>query len=572
MLLQRLVEYAGTLDVPPPMYGPVPVKYVIELDQNGSFQGVSILDGGRKSNDRGKSLIAPTLTRSSGIKPKLLVDNGEYVLGIGREDSNTERVGRTHSEFLQLLETCIAETDSQEVATILTILRRGAVDTTRIPGGFDPSQNITFRVNGRYPFDDPAIKSFWSRYTGVEPQAGTPLCHLCGEKPAEERMPAKVKRIPGGQAAGTALISANSEAFVSYGLKASHVGPTCRDCAERFTYAINHLLRENDTHLIVGNQVYVFWSKGEDFSPVGMLRDPQPVDMAAKLAAGLPSKMAADIDDPAVLKELLKAAWTGHGGAVEVDVEPFYAAAFSASGGRVVVRDWLETTIPAIQSHLARFFWAGMVAGGQKPLVSIHALAGATVRDFRDLPGHTLKSLLNFALKGTRLPPSLLHQAVRRNQAEQRVIHSRAALIKMYFASNSLYLKEEDDMTQLNPEQREPAYLCGRLLAVLEEVQAAAQGNPNTTIVDRFYGTASTAPGVAFPRLMALSQHHLAKLRRDKPGYHTTLQRKLGEVMAGMPTFPGTLTLQEQGLFALGYYHQRTERFTTKNQHDTEEN
>ena len=564
MLLQRLVEYADTLDVPPPMYGPVPVKYVVELDQDGSYHDVSILDGGRKSNDRGKTLTAPTLVRASGIKPKLLVDNGEYVLGIGREDSKAERVKQVHYEFLQLLETCIAETGSQDVAIILAFLQKGQVDTERIVGGFDPSQNMTFRVNGSYPFDDPAIKSFWSRYTGCEIQADTPLCHLCGEKPAEERMPAKVKRVPGGQASGTTLISANSEAFVSYGLKASHVGPTCRDCAERFTHALNHLLAGDDTHLIVGSQVYVFWSKGKDFSPVGLLRDPKPIDLRDRLLAGHSGAAASDPDDPAVLKELLRAAWKGRKGAVEVNVDPFYAAAFSASGGRVVVRDWLETTIPAVQSHMAHFFWAGMVAGGQKPLVSIHALAGATVRDFRDLPGHTLKALLNYALKGIRLPPGLLHQAVRRNQAEQRVTHPRAALIKMYFASNELYITEEDDMTQLNPEQREPAYLCGRLLAVLEEIQEkAADGKINTTIVDRYYGTASTAPATVFGRLIHLSQHHLGKLRSTKWG-NTKYQKKLSEVLGGLDEFPTTLSPQEQGLFALGYYHERADRFTKK--------
>lgn len=571
MLLQRLVEYADQLKMPPPMYGPVPVKYVVELDQDGSCHDVSILDGGRKTNDRGKSLTAPTLVRASGIKPKLLVDNGEYVLGVGREDSKAERVKQVHSEFLQLLETCSTETGSQDVAIILAFLQKGQVDTEHIIGGFDPSQNITFRVNGRYPFDDPTIKAFWSRYTGGEAQAGTPLCHLCGEKPAEERMPAKVKRVPGGQASGTVLISANSNAFESYGLKASQVGPTCRDCAERFTFALNELIKGDDTHLVVGSQVYIFWCKGKDFSPVGLLRDPKPIDLRDRLLAGHSGAAASDPDDPAVLKELLRAAWKGRKGAVEVNVDPFYAAAFSASGGRVVVRDWLETTMPKVKKNFARFFWAGMVAGGQKPLVSIHALAGATVRDFKDLPDHVPRAIFNFALKNTPLPPALLHQAVRRNVAEQRVTHPRASLIKMYFVSNDLYITEENDMTELNPKQAEPAYLCGRLLAVLEEIQEVSAGyNINTTIVDGFYGTASTAPAVAFPRLLSLSHHHLRKLRAKK-GLHIALSKKKDAVMAGLTSFPLSLSLVEQGLFALGFSHQRTERYTKKNQPETEE-
>lgn len=112
-------------------------------------------------------------------------------------------------------------------------------------------------------------------------------------------------------------------------------------------------------------------------------------------------------------------------------------------------------------------------------------------------------------------------------------------------------------MVQLDSNHPSPAYRCGRLLAVLEEVQRLAVPRAKATIVDRFFGTASSAPASVFGRLLRGAQPHLAKLERDRPGAYHALQSRLEEVQAGLTGFPRTLTLEDQGLFALGYYHQR---------------
>jgi CRISPR-associated protein Csd1 len=110
-------------------------------------------------------------------------------------------------------------------------------------------------------------------------------------------------------------------------------------------------------------------------------------------------------------------------------------------------------------------------------------------------------------------------------------------------------------MVDLDLENPNPAYRCGRLLAVLAEIQRNAIGK--AAIVDRFYGTASSAPVAVFGRLVRGAQPHLSKLERDRPGVARALQGRLEEVMVGITTFPNILTLEEQGLFALGFYHQR---------------
>jgi CRISPR-associated protein Csd1 len=222
-----------------------------------------------------------------------------------------------------------------------------------------------------------------------------------------------------------------------------------------------------------------------------------------------------------------------------------------------VVRDWIDTTIWNAKTNLARWFaWQRIVAPTgefERPL-GIRALAGATVRDLKDLPTPTVRALFRTALVDVPLPTSMLYQVVRRCRAEQQVSRQQAALIKLVFGSQKVFT-QEDDMVELDLENPNPAYRCGRLLAVLAEIQRNAIGK--AVLVDRFYGTASSAPASVFSRLLRGARPHLAKLDRDRPGVAFALERRLEEVSSGITTFPTTLTLQEQGLFALGFYHQR---------------
>ena len=112
-------------------------------------------------------------------------------------------------------------------------------------------------------------------------------------------------------------------------------------------------------------------------------------------------------------------------------------------------------------------------------------------------------------------------------------------------------------MVQLDAENHNPAYLCGRLLAVLEAVQRAAIPGANATITDRFFGAASTAPASVFGPLLRGARSHLSKLRKERRGTFEALERKLEEIQSGLTTFPKILSLEQQGFFNLGYYHQR---------------
>lgn len=560
-MLQPLSEYADRLaDIAPARYLETPIRYVIDLDGSGRILGVTDQAQGTSAREkRGKPTLAPTVIRTVGIKAKLLADIGEYALGLARNPAKQERVDRAHQDFTKLVRECAEATGEPALAAVRSFIDAGAVASSQIPTDFDPGAVVTFRVDDVLPIDLPAVRSFWARHSsglGRDDAEANELansavqCLVCSEiKPPVKVLAYKWKGIPGGQTSGLALISANAAAFESYGLEQSLIAPTCAECGERFSKAANALLGDDRTRLRIGPLAYIFWTRvPSDFSFATLFTDPKTEDVQA----------------------LYNAAYTAQRAAVEpdgrpFDATPFYAAAFSASGARVVMRDWLDTTVGEAQRHLVRYFQLQEIVdqnGAEAPPLKLVALAGATVRELKDLTPQVTKTLLSVALGGGPLPKGLLFEAVRRCRAEGRVTRAQAALIKMVLVSERERQEGRGSMAgaklvQLDPANRDQAYLCGRLLAVLEATQRAALGDVNATIVDRYFGTASSAPAAVFGRLLRGAQPHLSKLRRDRPGAYSGLQQRLEEVQKGLDHFPRTLTLEQQGRFALGYYHQR---------------
>ncbi len=543
MLLQRLCDYARRLDLPPPLYSERPVRYIVELDASGRLlrrQPTDTADPAERRTRGGVRRLAPAVQRSSGIRPLLLVDNAEYTFGLARDPHKQSRVDMAHAAYLDLVSRCAADTGDPAVQAVVDFLNEDPLEQLDLTDDFDRGANIAFQVGESFATDAPAVQKFWaSEHDPARAKdAVIGQCLVCGhERPLHRRLPAKLKRVPGGQTSGTALISANAEAFSSYGLDASLIAPTCGECAELFTTGLNHLLAHKSQCVVLGGAAFVYWT-----------REPVPeLDPAVTLTQS----------DPGQVRALLTSVYRSREPAPFNDT-PFYALSLSGSGGRAVVRDWMDTTVGEVRRHLARWFAQQRIVGrsGEPPApLGLYPLAAATVRDAnQDLSPLTPRALLRAALDGAPLPPSLLSEAVRHNRAEQDVTRPRAALIKAVIWSQRL-TEVEDAMVRLDPDSPNPAYRCGRLLAVLESVQYQALGI--TAVTDRFYGAASSAPASVFGRLLRGVQPHLAKLERDRPGAYHALQQRLEGVMAGLEGFPKTLAMEDQGLFALGFYHQR---------------
>lgn len=542
MLLQKLVEYASSrIEQTPRLYAERPIRYVVELDTDGN--PLSMTDTSDCSNRRtrnGTSRLAPQIQRAVVIKPLLLADRSDYTFGRKRvTDRSEQQAEKRNAAYMEVLKRCAVETEEPAVAAVLRFLSNDPLTRLMLPCDFDESAALTFRVDDSFVVDLPAVREFWAREHSLDGSGGSDhaQCMVCGrEGPVLRRLQGKIKGIPGGQSVGTTLISANEKAFESYGLEASRVAPTCESCGELFTKALNELLATEGNSYRIGSAAVVFWTREETpFSVRSFFDRPDAEEVRALIASAQTGRRTAP------------------------DETAFYAASLSGSGGRAVVRDWIDTTVADVKRSLGRWFSMQRIVNWDNsdpsPL-SLYQIAVATVRDMRDLSPTTPRALLNAALVGTPLPSTLLYQAVRRSQAEQKLTRPRAALIKLVLMSQTRNY-QEDDMVSLNWEHPNPAYHCGRLLAELEAAQRGAIPGANATITDRFYGTASTAPASVLPRLLRGAQPHLSKLERDRPGAYHALTRRIEEICARILTFPKTLTLEGQGLFSLGYYHQR---------------
>ena len=547
MQLTKLVEYANTqMNLPPEMYLGTRVHWLIDLKPDGTLEGFIPLRG--DTTNQQSEFVVPHIQRSSSIKPKLLADSGEYVLGIARIGSKPERVAEAHRQFKALVQKCANATQEPSVQAVTRFLSSWQPHQASLPTNFNPSDVITFRVEGVIPAAElQRVQKFWADYTAGREHGNKtdPImtCLVTGKVgPVEERLPVKIKGIPNGQPTGTALVSANAPAFASYGLKNSLTSPISRDAAERFAKALNHLIATENSRMYIGPIVYVFWTQQKAFNYFEFLERPQPQ----------------------AVKNLLESVYTSQQNNLQAN--QFYALALSALSGRAVVRDWLETTITNVESSLKRSF-AGqkIVAPDGEPgrPLGVYTLAASAYRDAnKEMTPGVLTALIRVALNSGRLPNDLLARVVRRNRVERDVTYPRAALIKLILTTQN----HKETMAELytltpNPELEDEsdraAYQCGRLLAELEVVQRFAIGNINTSLTDRYYGSASSTPAIVFAPLLREARVYLGKLRKSSPSLCNTVEERIEEILSNLPKFPETLTMPRQSLFALGYYHQR---------------
>lgn len=552
MLIQALARDASSLvrDVPS-MYETKEVHWVVDLAEDGRYLGC-VRTTGDSGSSGGKRMMVPTLKRTSGIRPILLADTAEYTFGVGDDSGGT--VQQKHSAYVELLQECAEETQLASVEAVLKYVV--SVQKNPPKSEIQPREVVTFRVGGSYPMDEERVRAFWSKKAGSLGDSQERECVVCGEIASIPKMtPIHIKGIPGGQRAGTALVSANLEVFESFGLDRAHSCGVCHECAELSAKALNVLLEQDANHFTLGNVVFVFWSsQSSQFNPLAMLREPREEDV----------------------KALLRSYESGHKAVLgDEDLSLFNVAALTASGGRVVVRDFYGLSAGEAKRHLAEWFSLLDIAdewGRPGRPLRLGDLVKAASGDSEVTPRLPVQLARAALFRERPLPLWLSAMVVARCKAgvrtkgdrsqRERITRAQAALLKAVEVSR--HEGREDYMSVLESSECSPAYLCGRLLAVLDGVQRAAIPNINSTVVDRFFSSACTAPASVFGKLISDSQAHLSKLRKEKPAVAVALEKRLEEVMCGLEGFPLTLSAREQGLFCLGFYHQRAQDRATR--------
>ena len=359
--------------------------------------------------------------------------------------------------------------------------------------------------------------------------------------------------IPVGGRAETYLVTGLTSAE-SYNLDGAVSGMVSQRGVDGFTRAINALIanelpssleKMRRTAQRVGNVLFLFWTR-------------EPVD------SGFDSIFGPSTDE---VDATLKALHSGHESAAMEDENQFYMLGVSGNSARVVVRDYLETPLPKLKQNLAKWFQDMRIADSSKDgagqptsTIPLWLLAVSTAFDMDQVAPDTPSRLVHAAIHGGPISDSILAACLRRLRAEGSTGFRtpRMALIKLALMRRNILVTET-----LNLDDNHPAYVCGRLLAVFEQIQYAALGDVNANVTDKFFGTFSAAPAMLLGRLYSNTQNHLRKLRGgEKHRVFVSLDKLLTEVSALLTAPPkGKLSLHDQGCFALGYYHQKARRF-----------
>jgi len=267
------------------------------------------------------------------------------------------------------------------------------------------------------------------------------------------------------------------------------------------------------------------------------------------------------------LAQLIDLPWKPKEEGLDLDQMRFYLAILSPNVGRIALRDWYDTSLVELRRNLSRFLAATTMVtpwGDTVRPISISSMMRAT----RSASPNLTRQLLRTTYLGHSPPVGLVTAAVRRlrvpatlqDPERQWESHSLTAAIKLCL----FYEKEEvHDSYRMNEGPVSKPYLCGRLLAIFEEAQQRASGwSLDTTLVDRYYGSMSTAPGLVLGTLSKqATMAQLPKLRKEHRGYGV-IEELLENVSVhlGRPEeLPSTFTTREQGEFALGFYQQRAE-------------
>jgi CRISPR-associated protein Csd1 len=465
--------------------------------------------------------------------------------------------------------------------------------------------NFTFQVDDDLLLDDETmLRPYWrgihqGEIEDTDTSARRGICLITGfsDVPIAATHAPKIKGVPNTQSFGAAIVSFDKPAFASYGFDQSHNAPGSTAAVSAYCNALNFLLTQDDHNLRIGQTSVCFWAR------------------ETKEASGFFARML-NRPDPSSVATFLKTPWAG----VDRQLarhDHFYSVTLSGNAGRIVVRHWMQTTLEAARENLRQWFADLEIAtygdpsdqekrkrkdksnadntdGGMPPL-ALFRLACTTVRESKNLEAETLAQLYRASMESMAPSSTLLKPILNRLNADlcrfgagiletpisgkaMRAIvdsktpipppgQSRMALLRMILNRNR---KEGEPMIEPRIfETNDPAYNCGRLLAVLGEAQQKAHEYKleGPGVAERYFGTASTAPGSVFPLLIRLNRHHLSKIGKSDryKGDERYIEEAIQQILVLFrpeennqpPSFPRVLNLQAQGRFALGFYQQQ---------------
>ena len=561
MILQELCRLYDRLDSDPEAniakrgFFQQGVAFEVVISSTGELIQINDL---RESDGKKKPMFLPGTSRSPGRGLNPLIygwDSTEYMLGYlnpekpkgDKREKKLKRAGEAHRAYKEAMLSRKSEIQHPNYDAFCTFLQSWSPDQAgqhavlqEVSGlfGVIRIQNQQSYLHELKEVHAPCLQNA----VNADGQ-----CLVTGESATIARLhDIKIKGVNGAQSSGAAIVSFNLPAFESYEKSQSKNASVGEPAAFSYATALNYLLeRQHRRRVQVGDTCVVFWAA-------------QPSPAEDLFGFGLGGEAAEDDNRAQELEAALVRIAQGEHPLLR-DGTPFYVLGLAPNASRLSVRFWYRDSVGAFLSHLQQHEQNLSIVRSPKDhaRLPLWLLLAQTVRESKEVSPLLGGALLRSILTAAPYPESFLQALIRRNRAERDIRHPRAAAIKAVLIRN---YQQEITMI-LNPDHPKPAYQLGRLFAALEKNQQGALPGINATVKDRFFGAASATPGAVFPRLIRLGQHHIAKL---EGGLKVNAEKQVQEIMGRIESFPGHLDLVAQGLFALGYYHQRQDFFTKK--------
>lgn len=575
MILQSLNQLYDRLagdpgyEIAPPGYSTQKIAFAVVLHPDGRLHEIQDLREEKGSRRIPRQMLVPGQSKpsGSGLNPCFLWDNAFYIFGFALDENKRERAIRACRAFRDRHRAVEAEIDDPAFSAVCRFLESwdpGKVEAHPKLADLGTGFGV-FQIIGEtgYVHERPAIRAWWETQQDASSEAeDTMMCLVSGQRARVARThEPKLKGVPGAQSSGAALVSFNCDAFASYGKEQSLNAPVSEQAAFRYCTALNAILSGARSHrhrFLLGDTTVVFWTD-------------KPTTAEGWLADLLGGNLEERAQDEAALEQariVLEAVRKGGGALSLLDDDPdtpIHLLGLAPNAARLAVRFWHTGTLRALFDRLKAHHDAlRMVrqfkAGSKRPdpeFPPLWMLLRETARESKDIPPLLGGALLRAVIGGGPYPEGLAAAVVRRIRADRTVNYLRAAILKAWLTRHPN--RQGEIPVSLDTQRTDPAYRLGRLFAVLEKTQEDAQPGINATIRDRFYSAASATPAVVFPRLLRTYQHHLAKL---PVGQKIVREKLVQEIMDGIGGMPSQLRLQDQALFAIGYYQQRKALFT----------
>lgn len=587
-MLHELIQYARTAGIDSePGFNPKWVRWLLIFDSDGKFVSIQdFKDGNSKGREFSK---CPEFTFSEMISNRLrhfLVDAADKVALLTKDEPKQKELD-DHASYVDLLLAAtsvipalglIATTLNDDSS--LDEIRRGLLELKA-----KPTDSCTIAMMEetllKIFVDETDWHDWWRAHRESlavgkkDSKSSTAVnqmrCFLSGKmiEPAATQNKVTGLSDVGGLATGDVLSSFDKESFGHYGFSKGENAAMSIEMVKLVTDSLNQLIGTRSRR-ICGTKVVHWYSK-----PIAAEDDLLSQEIFGDLAADETSEE--DLDSPSQQEilvaesrasQLLDAIKTGQRADL-LDCE-YYALTISGNSGRVIVRDWMQGSFETLAKNVKQWFDdLSIIARDGKSTIRKHkfsAVLGAMVRDLRDMPAPTVATLWQAALAGAPIPPPLAAQVLSRVRmdviGDHAARHARLGFLRAFIIRNTP-LELSEMKTDVDDSIDDPAYLCGRIMAVLANIQQTALGDVGAGIVQRYYAAASATPALVLGRLVRTAQiAHLPKIDGGLRYYFESQMTQLWSRMKTSP--PTTLTLEQQTLFALGFYQQQAARYAKK--------